>query len=273
MNNVIELRHDGRLPLETRAIKITPGVFEYAPGSVFFELGKTKILCAVSMQQQVPHFLKGKKEGWLTCEYSLLPMSTTIRSQRESSLGQKNGRSVEISRFLGRVIRSVIDFSVFPDRTIVVDCDVLQADGSTRVASVMAASIALEIAQRHWLEQKIIMRSFLSEQLYATSVGIINDTVCIDIDFLEDSNAQADFNFVITASGKLVEVLGGAEKQPIAWELFVHVQHAAQKGIAITKEIIVPIIEEFNTSSNQKIQQKKAPIFSLQNRLFNKEIQ
>jgi len=277
MTHPLPLRHDGRLSLdETRTIKITPGVFEYAPGSVLFELGKTKILCAISIQQQVPHFLKGKKEGWLACEYSLLPMSTSVRSQRETSSGQKNGRSIEISRFLGRVIRSVIDVSVFPDRTIIVDCDVLQADGSTRVASAMAASIALEMAQEYWLDQKIIAKPFFIERLYATSVGIVNDSVYVDLDFVEDSNAQADFNFVMTESGKLVEVLGGAEKRPLTWEQFGQIQHAAQKSIATVKDVITLQRQEKRGTQSitqpQQTQQKKLPIFSLQNRLSIKEM-
>lgn len=271
------LRHDGRLPLEGRPIKITADVFEYAPGSVLFELGKTKILCAVSMQQQVPHFLKGKKEGWLTCEYALLPMATSVRSQREVSSHQRNGRSVEISRFLGRVIRSIVDASVFPDRTIMVDCDVLQADGSTRVASVMAASIALEMAQLYWLDHKVINKSFLSERLYATSIGIINNIVCVDIDFTEDNNAQADFNLVLTESGKLVEILGGAEKRPVTWEQFSEIQLAAKGSIESIKETLAPLVAEIiqikqSTKPQQTSQQQKTPIFSLQNRLFSKEM-
>lgn len=270
-------RHDGRASFdEIRTIKITPGVFEYAPGSMLFELGKTKVLCAVSIQQQVPHFLKGKKEGWLTCEYALLPMSTSVRSQRETSSGQKNGRAVEISRFLGRVIRSVIDFSVFPDRTIVIDCDVLHADGGTRVASVMAASIALEMAQQYWLDHKVMTKPFFIERLYATSVGVIGGAVCVDLDFTEDNNAQADFNFVMTESDKLVEVLGGAEKRPLTWEQFAQIQHAAQKSIATIKEAITLQRQEKSSTylgaQLHQMQQKKVPMFSLQNRLFAKEI-
>ena len=212
------------------------------------------------------------------CEYALLPMATSVRSQREASVQQRNGRSVEISRFLGRVTRSIIDVSAFPDRTIIVDCDVLQADGSTRVASVMAASIALEMAQSYWIDQKIINKPFLSEHLYATSVGIVNNTVYVDIDFAEDNNAQADFNLVMTESGKLVEVLGGAEKSPVTLEQFAEIQLAAKNNIVSIKNIITPIRSEIiqakqSAIDDQPMQQKKTSIFSLQNRLFVKETQ
>jgi ribonuclease PH len=273
------LRSDGRNAIQVRPIAITPQVFEYAPGSVLFEIGKTKILCAVSMQHQIPSFLKGKKEGWLTCEYAMLPMATNTRTQRDSNLSQRNGRSVEISRFLGRVFRTVIDTSVFPDQTIIVDCDVLQADGSTRVACVTAASLALSYAQQHWLKEKVIAKNIIKEPLYGISVGVVQHALLIDLNYIEDSKAQSDFNIVLTESGKLVEILGGSETDPISLEVFSEIQMLAVQGVDFLKKEIKNLSEQLSNpnvmhEANVLLQQeeqktKKIPLFSIQNRLFN----
>ena len=296
----LQLR-EGRDAMQIRPIAITQNVFEYAPGSLLFEAGKTKILCAVSMQHQVPPFLKGKKDGWLTCEYAMLPMATHTRTQRESNATQKNGRSVEISRFLGRVLRTVVDTSVFPDRTIIVDCDVLQADGSTRVSCVTAASIALLYAQNYWLSEGIINKNILKEPLYGISVGIVRNMLLLDLDYREDSEAQSDFNIVLTESGKLVEILGGSEKEPISLESFSEIQNAAIIGVDLLKKEIQNLVlqtsglqtsvsqtpglqvlpsnnnnathnnaSHVSTSEQLECQKtKKVPLFSIQNRLFN----
>ena len=254
---------------EIRPIKITYNICEYAAASALFELGKTKILCAISMQNQVPHFLKGKKEGWLTCEYALLPMSTDPRSTRQSTGVQRNGRSVEISRFIGRVLRSVMDFSVFPDKTITVDCDVIHADGSTRVASINAASLCLEIAQEYWLNKNTIQKPFLKERIYALSIGTVENKIYVDLDTKEDNVATSDFNFVISASNQLIEILGGSEKQSLAWDQFEEIQKIAKKAVIEVQNSIA----EAHTVSLQNetiVSVKKAPLFGLQNRLMQK---
>lgn len=268
MENNINKRRDGRNLQEIRPIKITYNLCEYAPASALFELGKTKILCAISMQNQVPHFLKGKKEGWLTCEYALLPASTEPRSIRESNSAQRNGRSVEISRFIGRVLRSVIDFSVFPDKTITVDCDVIHADGSTRVASINAASLCLELAQEYWLNKNVIAKPFLKERIYAISVGTVENKTYVDLNTQEDNVAISDFNFVISSSNKLIEILGGSEKEPLSWEQFEETRQSAQRGILEMQTLIAQAHGATLQSNATLLPAKKTGLFSLQNRIM-----
>src|SRR5579863_1352513 len=166
------LRKDGRTAQQLRTTSVTHGVYDYAAGSVLFEMGQTKVLCAVSIQNGVPQFLRGKGTGWLTAEYALLPMATTTRTQRESTLARKDGRSVEIARFIGRCFRSVVDLSVFGEKTITIDCDVLQADGGTRTASITGAFIALLMAQKKWIHARLIEKPFIKENITAVSVGM-----------------------------------------------------------------------------------------------------
>jgi len=168
------IRKDGRTPDQLRPVSISYNVYDFASGSVLFEMGKTKILCAVSLQNGVPPFLRGKGTGWLTAEYALLPMSTMTRTQRESNQGKKDGRSVEIARFIGRCFRSVIDVSGIGEKTITIDCDVLQADGGTRTASITGAFLALAKAQERWLSQRIITKPLIKEKISALSVGVVD---------------------------------------------------------------------------------------------------
>lgn len=269
MENNIHKRRDGRGLQEIRPIKITYDMCEYASASALFELGKTKILCAISIQNQVPHFLKGKKEGWLTCEYALLPASTEPRSVRESNSAQRNGRSVEISRFIGRVLRCVIDFSVFPDKTITVDCDVIHADGSTRVASINAASLCLELAQQYWLNKNIITKPFLKERIYAISIGTVENKTYVDLNTQEDNVAVSDFNFVISSSNQLIEILGGSEKQPLPWDQFEEIRRNAQQAILGMHALIAQAHEVALQGNNTtSISVKKVGLFSLQNRIM-----
>jgi ribonuclease PH len=180
-------------------------------------MGKTKVLCAVSLQQGVPHFLRGKKTGWLTAEYSLLPASTPIRTVREITANKRNGRTIEISRVIGRALRSVVNLDPLGEQTIFIDCDVLQADGGTRTACITGAYLALKAAVAQWLHRGIISETILIDELAAISVGLAQDTVLLDLDFIEDSATEADFNFVLTRSGKIIELQGSAEKFPIKW--------------------------------------------------------
>lgn len=217
---------------ELRKINLIYNIFSYSVGSVLFELGNTKVLCAVSFQQGVPVFLKGKKSGWLTAEYSLLPASTPVRTVREISINKRSGRSVEISRLIGRALRSIIDFSALGENTLIVDCDVLQADGGTRTACITGSGLALKLADQYLLKNKIIKKTFLRDELAAVSVGICDKLPILDMDFIEDNSAQADFNFVLTRSGKIIEVQGCAETNPIDCELYFQIQKLALKGVS-----------------------------------------
>ena len=220
----------GRAHDEIRPIRITYDVFEYAAASVLFELGKTKVLCAITLQNNVPPFLKGKKVGWLTAEYAMLPTATHVRKERETAFKQ-NGRSIEISRLIGRVLRSVVSLDLLGERTIVIDCDVVQADGGTRTACISGAFIALSIAVERWLAAGKIPQNIIRDELAAISVGLKNDQLLLDLDFAEDSTIDADFNFILTRSGAVVEVQGAAEHAPIAWEQVQSMVSLAQKGI------------------------------------------
>ncbi len=222
-------RLSGRLPEQMRTVRVTYDLYGYAQSSVLFELGTTKVLCAISLQNGVPHFLKGKKTGWLTAEYAMLPSSTTVRTSRDTGY-QKNGRNVEISRLIGRALRSIVDLSVFGEHTVTVDCDVLQADGGTRTASITAACLALALANKRWLASGKISATCMRDLLVAVSVGMSGDTALLDLDFQEDSTVDADFNFVLTKSGALVEVQGTAELKPVLWSDFDKARLLAQQG-------------------------------------------
>ena len=224
-------RCNGRLAHQLRPVTITHNAFGYAPGSVLFELGNTKVLCSVSLQLGVPHFLKGKKEGWLTAEYALLPTATHIRCPRESAHAKRNDRAIEISRLIGRSLRAVVDLRSLGERTIVVDCDVLQADGSTRTAAITGAYIALEQAMYAWLERGDIVAPFITESVAAVSVGCSQGAVLLDLDYKEDSSLDADYNVVLTSSGKIIEIQGTAEKGPIAWPHFDQMMSCAREGM------------------------------------------
>ena len=224
-------RDDGRAWNQVRPLKLTYDPFGYADASLLFELGNTKIMVSISLQDKVPKFLKGGGNGWLTAEYAMLPSATKTRTRRESSLGQRNSRSVEISRLIGRCLRCVVNLDGFGERTIVVDCDVLQADGGTRVASITAASLLLEVAQQRWMQAGIIKKNIVRQQLAAISVGILRSHVYLDLAQNEDSSADADFNFVLTKSGDVVEVQGTSEQKPTSWENFELLKKTALSGV------------------------------------------
>ena len=260
------IRKDGRTVDQLRSIAIVHDFYAYAAGSVLFEMGKTKVLCAVSLQNGVPQFLRGKGTGWLTAEYALLPLATTVRTQRESTLARKDGRSIEIARFIGRCFRSVVDLSLFGEKTITIDCDVLQADGGTRTASITGAFLALLAAQKKWLHAGIIDKPFIKEHITAVSVGLVNDQVLLDLNYDEDSVATADFNFVITESDKIIEMQGGAESAPLSWHDFEKVRQIACTGaqqlfVLYRDKLAAHTVEKQYEQSEQRV-----PLFSLKNR-------
>jgi ribonuclease PH len=203
------VRNDGRRPDELRPLELQPDYLEQPHGSVLFSQGKTKVLCTASIQEGVPRWLYGKGRGWLTAEYSLLPASTGDRTEREASRGKQGGRTVEIQRLIGRSIRSVTDFEALGERTLWVDCDVLQADGGTRCAAISGAYVAA----RRALDRFGLSRA-LTGSVSAVSVGIVDGETLLDLDYSEDSEAEVDMNVVMTGDGALVEVQATAERTP-----------------------------------------------------------
>lgn len=215
---------------QLRQLKVTYDVYSYTSGSVLFEMGNTKILCSVTLQNSVPHFLRGKRKGWLTAEYALLPASTPIRTVREVSANKRNGRTIEISRLIGRSLRAIADLSILGENTIFIDCDVLQADGGTRTACIIAAYMALKSAQKRLILEGGLEAPILKDEITSISVGLGPYGPILDMDFTEDSSIYADYNFVLTKSGKLVEVQGVAEHSHISWENFDEIKSLAIKG-------------------------------------------
>ncbi len=209
-------RHDGRAPEDLREIRITRNWLDHAEGSVLVEFGRTRVLCAASFTEGVPRWLKGKGTGWVTAEYEMLPRSTNTRSDRESRKGRVGGRTHEISRLIGRSLRAVIDTSALGENTIVIDCDVLQADGGTRTASITGAWVALQDAIEDARARGLISASAqpLTGSVAAISVGVVGGRAVADLDYPEDSKAETDMNVVMTGDGRFVEVQGTAEGEP-----------------------------------------------------------
>ncbi|NLC11990.1 MAG: ribonuclease PH [Firmicutes bacterium] len=225
------MRLDGRENNQLRPTKITRSYLKYAEGSALIEVGDTKVLCSVSVDDGVPFFLRGKGQGWLTAEYSLLPRSTPERTIRESSRGRISGRTHEIQRLIGRSLRSVLDMKVVGERTFWIDCDVLQADGGTRTASITGAFVALVEAIDHLRQEGKIEKSPILDFLASTSVGIVREELLLDLCFEEDSHASVDMNVIMTGSGKIVEVQGTAEGEPFSKEQMDELLFLATDGI------------------------------------------
>jgi ribonuclease PH len=202
------LRHDGRTADALRPLRIVPDFVENPLGAVLCESGRTKVLCTVSHEPSVPRFLQGTGQGWVTAEYSLLPGSTDTRSQREAARGKQSGRTLEIQRLIGRSLRAVVDLSALGERTLWVDCDVLQADGGTRTAAITGAWVALALA----IERLKLAKSPMRDSVGAVSVGIVRGEMLLDLDYREDSTADVDMNVVMTGQGRFVEVQGTAEQ-------------------------------------------------------------
>lgn len=264
----MHLRSDGRSVDELRKINIQKGLTEYADGSILFSLGKTKVQCTVTMQSGVPFFLRGKQQGWLTAEYAMLPTATPVRRHRDGMQNKPNGRSVEISRIIGRSLRTIIDFSCIPDVTLTVDCDVLQADGGTRTASIIGSYIALQQLQKKMLRYKKIEKPFLVDGVIAVSVGVAADMVYLDPNAHEDAHLQADFNVIVTTSGKVIEIQGGAETGAISWQLFDEVKRVALIGVDAVDKVMNPFLASLDAPVVKKQHgAEKTGLFSLKNRL------
>src|SRR5246127_5110164 len=210
------VRSDGRSSEQIRAVKIVPDFISQAEGSVLIELGKTRVICTATVDDGVPSFLKGTGKGWVTSEYGMLPRATEERTQREATRGRQSGRTLEIQRLIGRSLRAVTDQEAMGERTVWLDCDVIQADGGTRTASITGAFVALALAFERMVAAGMLKSSPLIDSVAATSVGIVNDRVLLDLAYEEDSRAEVDMNVVMTGSGHFVEIQATAEGRPFA---------------------------------------------------------
>ena len=211
-------RADGRMPIDLRPISFECGYTRYAEGSVLVSFGETRVLCNATVEERVPPFLRGQGKGWVTAEYSMLPRATHSRSSREATRGKVGGRTHEIQRLIGRSLRAVVNLEKLGERSILIDCDVIQADGGTRTASITGAYVALSLAIKGLIERGELKESPLVDSVSAISVGIVDGTPLLDVDYSEDSRADVDMNYVITGDGRFVEVQGTAEEVPFTIE-------------------------------------------------------
>ena len=236
------MRPDGRKFDELREITITRNYLKSAEGSVLIEMGDTKVICAASIETKVPPFLRDMNRGWVTGEYAMLPRATDTRTVRESARGKIGGRTHEIQRLIGRSMRSVVDLDALGERTIWLDCDVIQADGGTRTASITGAYVALKDAVSFALDNKLIDVQPVKDYVAAISVGVIDGEVRLDLPYVEDSNAEVDMNVVMTGAGKFIEVQGTAETNPFSSDQLQDMLGLAESGIkkliAIQKEVL-----------------------------------
>jgi len=225
------IRLDGRSSDQLRPLKITRDFIKYAEGSCLIEMGETKVICTASIEEKVPPFLKGSGQGWVTAEYGMLPRSCETRTSRDVNRGQANGRSQEIQRLVGRSIRSITDLNAFGEMTVFLDCDVIQADGGTRTASITGAFVAFSDACAYLRSEKKLKKTPYADIMAAVSVGVVMNEELLDLNYKEDSNASVDMNVVMTASGRVVEVQATAEGAPFTRNRFNNLMDLAQKGI------------------------------------------
>ena len=226
-------RTDKRAPNELRAVKITPGFLPYAEGSALIEMGNTRVICAASVEEKLPPHLRNQRtEGWVTAEYGMLPRSTHTRTQRELGRGGPSGRTHEIQRLIGRSMRAIVNRKLIGERTITLDCDVLQADGGTRTAAITGAYVALSIACKRLMKEKKIAKSPIISEVAAISVGVVEGVPLLDLKYDEDSRAEVDMNVICTGDGRFIEVQGTAEGSPFTREQMDDLLKLAAKGIA-----------------------------------------
>jgi ribonuclease PH len=235
-------RDKNRAPDSLRPVSLMPDYLAFADGSALIELGKTKVVAAATIEEKVPSFLKGSGRGWITAEYAMLPCSTEKRTPRERSPGRMSGRTQEIQRLIGRTLRTVTDMDILGERTITIDCDILQADGGTRTASITVGCVALALALKKMMDEGFIDEMPLKNLVSAVSVGIVGNDHFLDLDYREDSSAEVDMNVVKTDTGKIVEIQATAEKTPFTKKDFNALLNLADKGIEelflVQKEIL-----------------------------------
>ncbi|WP_059049595.1 ribonuclease PH [Paenibacillus senegalimassiliensis] len=225
------MRSHGREANERRPMNLTININKYAEGSVYIEVGDTKVMCTATVEEKVPMFMKGQGKGWVTAEYSMLPRATQTRNQRESARGKQTGRTMEIQRLIGRSLRSVVNLHALGERSVTIDCDVLQADGGTRTTSITGAFIAMALAM-HKISQKHALPVFpITDYLASVSVGIVGDHTLLDLNYEEDSKAKVDMNVVMTGTGQFVEIQGTGEENPFSRTELDAMLALAEKGI------------------------------------------
>jgi len=238
------MRPDGRQPRDLRPLSVTLHPNKYAEGSVLIETGDTKVLCTATVDEKVPPFLKGQGKGWVTAEYAMLPRATLVRNQRESAKGKLGGRTMEIQRLIGRALRSVVHLDALGERTITLDCDVLQADGGTRTASITGSFVALALAVHKLAEAGKFARYPIADYLAAVSVGVFGEEPVLDLNYEEDSKAKVDMNVVMTGGGAFVEVQGTGEESPFTREEMNAMLALAEDGIrrliSLQREVLGP---------------------------------
>ncbi|MFB9327287.1 ribonuclease PH [Paenibacillus aurantiacus] len=225
------MRTDGRQWDELRPVTMTMNPNKYAEGSVLIEFGDTKVLCTASVEERVPPFMKGQGKGWITAEYSMLPRATQVRNQRESAKGKLTGRTMEIQRLIGRALRSVVDLQALGERTITIDCDVIQADGGTRTTSITGAFVALALAVHKLSKNHEFAKYPISDYLASVSVGVVGGKTLLDLNYEEDSKARVDMNVVMTGDRKFVEIQGTGEEAPFSRTELNELLGAAESGI------------------------------------------
>ena len=224
-------RSDNRAPEQMRPVKITPDYLSTAEGSALIELGNTRVICTASVEEGVPNFLRGRGKGWITCEYGMLPRSTLTRTPRESSRGRVGGRTHEIQRLIGRSLRAITDLARLGERTLWIDCDVLQADGGTRTAAITGAFVALGLAMQRLVDAGTLSAAPIRDYVAATSVGVVDGEVLLDLSYEEDSRAEVDLNFVMTGGKRFVELQATAEQRPFDDAQLKRMMELARKGI------------------------------------------
>lgn len=225
------VRTDGRAVDELRQVRITPGYLPYAEGSVLIEMGNTKVICGASLEDRVPPFLRNSGQGWVTAEYAMLPRATQQRTSREIGRGGPSGRTHEIQRLIGRSLRAVADMNVLGERTLTLDCDVLQADGGTRTAAITGAYVAFALASQRLKRSGKFNRSLIANEVAAVSVGIVDGVPLLDLKYDEDSRAEVDMNIICTGDGRFIEVQGTAERAPFTEVQMNQLLALARKGI------------------------------------------
>ncbi|MFE5320195.1 ribonuclease PH [Paenibacillus sp. NPDC056579] len=225
------MRSDGRQTAQTRPVRITTHYNKHAEGSVLIEVGDTKVICTATVEERVPPFMKGQGKGWVTAEYSMLPRATQVRNQRESAKGKLGGRTMEIQRLIGRALRSVVHLEALGERSITLDCDVIQADGGTRTTSITGAFVAMAFAIDKIAKDRNLPKYPIADFLGSVSVGIVNGEACLDLNYEEDSKAKVDMNVVMTGEGKFVEVQGTGEEAPFSRSELDELLALAESGI------------------------------------------
>lgn len=225
------MRPSGRTTSQLRDIRLEPGYAKYAEGSCLVRFGHTHVLCTATLEEKVPPFVKGTGGGWITAEYGMLPRATQVRTDREAARGKQTGRTQEIQRLIGRSLRSILDLKVLGERQIKIDCDVIQADGGTRTASITGAYVALHQVISKLLSDGVIKNNPLRDQVAAVSCGLYQGKPVLDLDYIEDSQAEADANFVLTGKGKIIEIQATAEKEPFDQHDFDALMELARSGV------------------------------------------